>query len=258
MTQTVSDKPLAGRIALVTGASRGIGYASALALAEAGAHVIAAARTQGGLEELDDEILAATGEHATLTPFDLVDGGAIDRLGGALFERFGRIDLLVHAAAMLGTLTPVSHMEPREWAKVVSVNLTAPYRMIRSYEPLLRASDAGRAIFFTTNVATTPRAFWGAYGATKAGLETLVRAWADEIENTPVRVAVVNPGKMRTRMRAEAYPGEDPETLPEPAEIAPLMVELARPDRQPPKETVSFPAWAAGRSGAGPSADALL
>jgi NAD(P)-dependent dehydrogenase (short-subunit alcohol dehydrogenase family) len=246
---TESDKS-ARRVALVTGASRGIGRACALALAESGAHVIAAARTQGALEELDDEIFAATGEHATLTPFDLVDGGAIDRLGGAIFERFGRIDVFVHAAAMLGTLTPVAHMEPREWAKVVSVNLTAPYRMIRSYEPLLRASPAGRAIFFTTNVATAPRAFWGAYGATKAGLETLVRAWADEIENTPVRVAVVNPGRMRTRMRAEAYPGEDPETLPDPAEIAPLIVELARGDREPPRETVSFPAWKADRPAA--------
>ncbi len=239
--------PLAGRIALVTGASRGIGRASALALARAGAHVIAAARTQGGLEELDDEIRQATGERATLTPFDLVDGGAIDRLGGALFERFGRLDILLHAGATLGTLTPVSHMEPRPWAKAVAINLTAPYRLIRSLEPLLRVSDTGRAIFVTTGAVARPRAFWGPYAATKAGMETLVKTWADEMENTNVRPILVDPGAMRTRMRAEAYPGEDPETLPDPSEIGPLMVELADPARAAPGETVSFREWKAGR-----------
>jgi len=240
--------PLAGRIAVVTGASRGIGYQSALALAKAGAHVVAAARTQGGLEELDDEIRAATGESATLTPFDLVDGGAIDRLGGALFERFGRVDILVHAGAKLGALTPVSHMEPREWAKVMAINMTASYRLIRSFEPLLRQSDAGRAIFFTSNAAADPRAFWGVYAATKAGLEAMVKAWADEVENTAIRAAIVNPGRMRTRMRAEAYPGEDPSNLTDPAEIGPLIVELANPQLTPPKDVVSFDAWQAGPS----------
>jgi len=240
--------PLDGRIALVTGASRGIGYASALALAKAGAHVIAAARTQGGLEELDDEIRAATGKSATLTPFDLVDGGAFDRLGGALHERFGKLDILCHAGAMLGALTPASHLEPREWAKVVAINMTAPYRLIRSMEPLLRQSDAGRAIFFTSNVADQPRAFWGAYAATKAGMEAFVQCWADELETTKVRPVLVNPGRMRTRMRAEAYPGEDPESLPEPAEIGPMIVDLANPDREPPKGVVNFRDWKAGPS----------
>lgn len=245
-----SSKPLAGRIVLVTGASRGIGQACALAMAKAGAHIIAAARTQGGLEELDDAIFAATGEHATLTPFDLVDGGAIDRLGGAVFERFKRLDVLVHAAAMPGQLTPVSHMEPREWAKVVAINLTASYRLIRSFEPLLKASDAGRAIFFTSGVVPRPRAFFGAYAATKAGVESLVRCWADEIENTPVRSAIVNPGPMRTRMRAEAFPGEDPMTLPPPEEITPLIVDLARADRQPsPTPTIEFSEWKAAQVG---------
>ena len=235
------------RIAVVTGASRGIGNASALALARAGAHVVACARTQGGLEELDDEILKATGQRATLVPFDLVDGGAIDRLGGALFERFGRIDAWVHTAAMLGTsgLTPVSHAEPREFAKIERTNFTGVYRLIRSFEPLLRASDAGRMVYVSTSVAHAPKAFWGAYAATKAGAEVMVKCWADEIENTPVRVSVLDPGRMRTRLRAQAYPGENPEQHPDPSEIGPLVVDLCRPDKIPPLD-VSFTKWKAG------------
>ena len=184
MTSTL---PLQDRIALVVGASRGIGYESALALAKAGAHVVATARTQGGLEELDDAIYAATGKHATLVPFDLVDGGGIDRLGGAIFERFGRLDIWVNAAATLGAagLTPVSHADPRGFAKIEKTNLTAVYRLIRSLEPLLRLSDAGRVVHLTTSIAHAPRAFWGAYAATKAGAEALVKCWADEIESTP-------------------------------------------------------------------------
>lgn len=244
MTET--PLPLSDRIALVVGASRGIGYESALALAKAGAHVVATARTQGGLEELDDAIFAATGKHATLIPFDLVDGGAIDRLGGALFERFGRLDVWVQAAATMGAegLTPVSHADPRIFAKVEKINFTAVYRLIRSLEPLLKASDAARVVHFTTSVATDPRAFWGAYAATKAGAENLMRCWADETESMPIRVAIVNPGRMRTQLRAQAYPGEDPTTLPHPSEIAPLVVDLARPDQEPPL-SVSFQDWRA-------------
>lgn len=243
------DLPLKDRVALVVGASRGIGYESALALARAGAHVVATARTQGGLEELDDAIFAATGRHATLIPFDLVDGGAIDRLGGALFERFGRLDIWVQAAATMGPsgLTPVSHADPREFAKIEKVNLTAVYRLIRSLEPLLRASDAGRAIYLTTSLAQAPRAFWGAYAATKAGGEALIRAWADEVESTPIRAAILDPGRMRTRLRAQAYPGEEPETLPHPSEIGPLVVDLALGGKAPPL-SVSFKAWKAGPS----------
>lgn len=237
---------LADRVALIVGASRGIGYESALALAQAGAHVVATARTQGGLEELDDAVFSATGRHATLVPFDLVDGGGIDRLGGALHERFGRLDIWVQAAATMGPsgLTPVAHADPREFAKVERTNFTAVYRLIRSLEPLLRASDAGRALYVTTSVATAPRAFWGMYAATKAGAEALFRAWADEIESTPIRGAVVDPGRMRTQMRAQAYPGEDPQTVIHPSAIGPLMVELARPDRTPPGK-VRFSEWAA-------------
>ena len=240
----MSDLPLKDRIALVVGASRGIGYESALALAKAGAHVVATARTQGGLEELDDAVFSATGQHATLVPFDLVDGGGIDRLGGAIFERFKKLDVWVNAAATMGPsgLTPVAHADPREFAQVEKVNFTAVYRMIRSLEPLLRASDAGRAIHLTSSVATSPRAFWGMYAATKAGAEALVKAWADEVESTPIRVSIVDPGRMRTALRAQAFPGEDPQTLPHPSEIGPLMVELARGDMTPPL-TVQFRDW---------------
>jgi NAD(P)-dependent dehydrogenase (short-subunit alcohol dehydrogenase family) len=236
--------PLADRIALVVGASRGIGYESALALAIAGAHVVATARTQGGLEELDDAIYAATGRHATLVPFDLVDGGGIDRLGGAIFERFGRLDIWVNAAATLGAggLTPVSHIDPRGFAKIEKTNFTATYRLIRSLEPLLRVSDGARVIHLTTSLAREPKAYWGLYAATKAGAEALMLAWADEIENTPIRVSVLDPGRMRTQMRAQAYPGEDPMTLPAPSEIGPLVVELARGDVMPPLK-VSFREW---------------
>lgn len=241
---TDASLPLSDRIALVVGASRGIGRESALALARAGAHVVAVARTQGALEELDDDIFAATGRHASLIPFDLVDGGGIDRLGGALFERFGRLDIWVQAAATMGAegLTPVSHADPRGFAKIEKINFTAVYRLIRSLEPLLKASRAARVIHFTTGVAAAPRAFWGAYAATKAGAETLMKCWADEVETLPIRVSIVDPGRMRTKLRAQAFPGEDPETLPHPSEIGPLVVDLARADQEPPL-TISFRSW---------------
>ena len=242
-----SDLPLQDRIALVVGASRGIGYEAALAMARAGAHVVAAARTQGALEELDDAIYAATGRHATLVPFDLIDGGAIDRLGGAVFERFGKLDIWVNTAATLGAqgLTPVSHIDPRGFAKIEKTNFTGTYRLIRSLEPLLRVSDAGRVIHLTSSLAREPKAFWGLYAATKAGAEALMLCWGDEIENTNVRVSVLDPGRMRTQMRAQAFPGEDPMTLPAPSEIGPLIVDLARGDVVPPQR-VSFKDWQAG------------
>jgi NAD(P)-dependent dehydrogenase (short-subunit alcohol dehydrogenase family) len=244
------ERPLAGRIALVTGASRGIGRASALALAAAGAHIVAVARTQGALEELDDVIRAETGERATLVPMDLANGDGIDQLGLAIHQRHGRLDVMVHAAAVLGGLIPVSHMDPPRFEHVVQVNLTASYRLIRSVEPLLRQSDAGRAIFLTTGVAARPRAFWGAYAATKAGLEALVRCWADEIENTPMRAVLLDPAVMRTRMRAEAFPGEDPDTLPDPTEIGPMVVELAQAELGLPRETMKFSDWKRARASA--------
>jgi NAD(P)-dependent dehydrogenase (short-subunit alcohol dehydrogenase family) len=230
---TTEDKPLAGLVAVVTGASRGIGRACALGLAQAGAHVIATARTQGALEELDDEIKAATGESATLVPADIKDGKAIDRLGAAIFERWGKLDILVHAAGDLGAMTPVAHLEPATWDRTMAVNATATYRLIRSFDPLFRRAAAARPIFVTSGVARRPRALWGPYAASKAALEALVRCYADEMENTPVRPVLLSPGVMRTRMRAAAFPGEDPAQWPLPEAIIPLVVELARPDRMP-------------------------
>ena len=245
MSTDSSTPALAGQVALVTGASRGIGYAIAFGLAQAGAHVIACARTQGALEALDDDIRAIGGDSATLVPLDLADGDGIDRLGGAIHERFGKLDILVSAAGLLGGTTPVAHLEPKVWDRVVATNLTANYRLIRSMDPLLRRSEAATAIFLTSGAATSPRAFWGVYAATKAGLNALAAVYADEVEHTQARVAVVNPGPMRTRMRAQAFPGEDPMTLPEPAEINPLILELLDRGRPSPVGVVSFPDWKA-------------
>lgn len=251
MSDAASTRPLAGRIALVTGASRGIGRASALALAGAGAQVIATARSQGALEALDDEIRSLTGERATLAPMDLADGDGADQLGLAIHQRHGRLDILVHAAAVLGGLTPVSHLDPPAWDRTVAVNLTATYRLIRSLEPLLRESDAGRAIVLTSGRAARPKAFWGAYAATKAGMEALVRCWADEIEQTKVRAILLDPNVMRTQMRAAAFPGEDPATLTDPAEIGPMIVELAQAAEPGlPTSTVTFNDWKASRPSA--------
>jgi NAD(P)-dependent dehydrogenase (short-subunit alcohol dehydrogenase family) len=201
------------------------------------------ARTQGALEALDDEIRARTGQPATLVPMDIGEADGLDQLGLAIHQRFGRLDVLVHAAAILGPLTPVSHLEPKHWDRVVAVNLTASYRLIRTVEPLLRASERPRAIFLTSGRAVRPRAFWGPYGATKAALENLVRTWADELEQTKIRAVLLDPGQMRTRMRAEAMPGEDPAALPDPSEIGPLIVELAQADLGLPTATVAFADW---------------
>jgi NAD(P)-dependent dehydrogenase (short-subunit alcohol dehydrogenase family) len=230
-------------VALVTGATRGIGRAIAIGLANAGVHVIATGRTQGALEELDDEILQAMGARATLVPLDLREGDGLDRLGGAIHQRWGKLDILVGAAGLLGVTTPIGHLDPGVWDQVLSVNLTANYRLIRSMDPLLRAAPAGRALFLTSGAARRPRAFWGAYAASKAGLEALAATYADEVEHTEVRVAVLNPGPMRTLMRARAFPGEDPATLPAPDEIVPLVLELVRPDQTPPSGVVSFHDW---------------
>jgi len=245
--------PLAGQIALVTGASRGIGRATALALATAGAHIVATARTQGGLESLDDEIRNRTGQPATLVPLDLSQPDGLDHLGLAIHERFGRLDLLVHCGAVLGPLTPVSHVEPGVWERVMTVNATATYRLIRATERLLKAAPNGRALFLTTGRVVRPKAFWGPYGASKAAMEHIVCTWADEMENTTVRAALIDPGSMRTKMRAEAMPGEDPLTLPDPVEIGPLIVELAQADLGLPKSNVDFSAWLKAR---GPHASA--
>ncbi|HEY0293446.1 MAG TPA: SDR family NAD(P)-dependent oxidoreductase [Hansschlegelia sp.] len=232
---------LAGRVAVVTGATRGIGYAVALALAKSGAHVVATGRTQGGLGELDDAIKAEGGS-STLAPFDISDFDAIDRLGAALYSRFGKIDALVANAGMLGPLTPLGHVDPNEWDKLIAVNLTANWRLIRSLDPLLRASDAGRAVFLTSGAVHKDRAYWGPYAVTKAGVEALARSYAAETAaNTPVRVMLVNPGPLRTAMRARAMPGEDAATLKTPAEIAPKIVALCSPEWTDTGKLYDFP-----------------
>ncbi len=224
----MTDKPLAERIALVTGASRGIGYTLAKELARAGAHVVAVARTQGGLEELDDEIRGFGGS-ATLVPVDLTDGPAIDRLGGALFERFGKLDILIGNAGTLGPTGPLSHAAPKDFDKVVAVNITANWRLVRSMEPLLKLAPAGRAVFLTSSAARRIRAFWGPYAMSKAALEAMVATWAKELEITAVKVNCINPGPLRTAMRAAAMPGEDAETLDRPDVLVPKLMELVAP-----------------------------
>jgi len=224
-------KPLAERIAVVTGASRGIGYHAAKGFAEAGAHVIAVARTIGGLEELDDEIKSIGGS-ATLVPLDLKDGPGIDRLGGAIYERWGKVDLLLANAGILGQLSPLAHIPPKVWDEALAINVTANWRLIRSLDPLLRRSDSGCAIFVTSGASRSCRPFWGTYSVSKAALEALARTYAGEVANTPIRVLMVNPGPMRTAMRATAMPGEDPKKLPHPSEIAPYLVEMASPGNE--------------------------
>lgn len=219
---------LKGRIAVVTGASRGIGRATALELARAGAHVIALARTQGGLEELDDEIKASGGT-ATLVPSDLKDFAAIDRLGAAIFERWKKLDILIGNAGVLGRLSPLGHIEPKAWDEAMAVNVTANWRLIRSLDPLLRQSDAGRAVFVTSGAAQKCTAYWGTYSVSKAALEALVKTYAAEVSTSLVRANLFSPGPTRTKMRAQAFPGEDPNTLPEPTLVASQLIEMTSP-----------------------------
>lgn len=224
MTKTLADK-----IVLVTGASRGIGYQAALEAARRGAHVIAVARTVGGLEELDDEIQAA-GSSATLVPLDLRDFDGIDRLGRAVFERWGRLDGLVGNAAMLGGLSPLAHFEPKDFDKVMALNVTANYRLLRSLDLLLRQAEAGRAVFVSSSSAKSARPFWGPYAASKAALEALVKSYASETAGVSnVRTNLFYPGAVRTAMRAQAVPGEDPDTLPRPGVLAPKLIDMLEP-----------------------------
>jgi len=224
----MTEKLLDGRVALITGASRGIGRAVAKCYAEHGAQVVLTARTQGALEELDDEIRALGGS-ATLVPCDLADFETLDKIGAALYERFGKLDVLVGNAGLLGTLAPISHIDPKEWQRLIDVNLTANWRLIRSMDPLLRASDAGRAIFVTSTVGHSARPFWGTYAVSKAGLEMTAQIYAEETKKTNVRVNLINPGGTRTDMRADAMPGENPETVKAPEALNHFFLELASP-----------------------------
>lgn len=237
----MSARPLAGRIALVTGATRGIGQATSLALAEAGAHIVAIGRTTGALEELDDAIVKA-GSTATLVPLDMKDGEGIDRLGGALYERFGKLDIFVGNAGVLGPMTPLAQIDPKEWDDTLAVNLTANWRLVRSLDPLLRLSTAGRAVLVSSGAAHKARAYWGPYSITKAAVEVLARTWAAEVMNiSNLKVNLINPGPIRTRMRAKAFPSEDPNTLPAPEEVAAAILALCLPGFEETGRLYDFP-----------------
>ena len=234
-----APKHLAGRIALVTGASRGIGRAVTLALADAGAHVVIVARTTGALEELDDEV-RTRGGLATLVRLDLRKGDQVDALGPSLFERWKKLDILVANAGILGPLSPLAHVPNTSWTDVMEINLNANFRLIRTLDPLLRQSDAGRAIFVSSGAAAAKNAYWGPYAVSKAALEALVKTYAHEISTTAVRANIINPGPIRTAMRAKAFPGEDPMTLATPEDIAPLFLKLADPAQTANGEIFNF------------------
>jgi NAD(P)-dependent dehydrogenase (short-subunit alcohol dehydrogenase family) len=231
LTPDTPARRLAGKIALVTGASRGIGYATALALARAGAHVVAVARTVGGLEELDDAIRAEGGS-ATLVPLDLKDHAGIARLAAALNDRYHRLDILIGNAGLLGPLSPLSHVEPKAWDDVIAVNVTANWHLIHWMDVLLRQSEAGRVVFLTSGVGSNPRAYWGPYAISKAALDAMARTYAAETATTNVRVNLFSPGPTRTRMRAAAMPGEDPASLKTAEMVAEKIIDLCLPTFQ--------------------------
>ncbi|WP_026606418.1 SDR family NAD(P)-dependent oxidoreductase [Methylocapsa acidiphila] len=237
------SRPFEGRIALVTGASRGIGRAVALALARAGAHVVALARTQGALEELDDAIRAEGGE-ATLAPCDVRDFPALDLLGAAIFERWGKLDIFIGNAGVLGPVSPLAHVEPKQWEDVLAVNVTANWRLIRSLDPLLRAADAGRVVLISSGAGHRAdyKPYWGPYAISKAAVDALARTYAAETVNvSAVKVMAVNPGPLRTHMRAKAMPGEDPTILRTPEELAPKLLALCAQDWPETGKLYDFP-----------------
>jgi len=239
MTQ---KKPLKDRLALVTGASRGIGRAVALGLAKAGAHLILVARTVGALEELDDEIRRRGGK-ATLLQLDLGNGDKIDQLGPTIYQRWGKLDIFIGNAGVLGPLSPLQHVTEDAWSQVLDINLSANWRLIRTLDPVLKRSDAGRVVFVTSGAASGKYAYWGPYAVSKAGLEALAKTYANEVESSDLCVNLVNPGPIRTAMRAKAFPGEDPQKLHAPEELVPLFLELASPSCDFTGRVVNFADW---------------
>ncbi|MBL4612402.1 MAG: SDR family NAD(P)-dependent oxidoreductase [Emcibacter sp.] len=237
---------LDGKIALITGATRGIGAGVVLALAREGAHIIMVGRTTGALEEMDDAV-RELGAESTLVPMDLNDAEAIDRLGGHVASTWGKLDILIGNAGILGPISPMGHIPPKEWDQLMAINVTANYRLIRAFDLLLRAAEAGRAIFVTSTVAESCRAYWGGYAITKAAINCMVKTYANEVgNNTNVRANLINPGAIRTSMRAAAVPGEDPETLDTPHDIAPLFVKMSLPEFQGNGEIISYKDYKAG------------
>lgn len=225
----MTQQRLKDRVALITGASRGIGRAVALAFAREGAHVIAVARNRGALEELDDEIGNAGGA-ATLLRLDITNGEKVDALGPTILDRFGQLDIFIGNAGLLGPLSPLTHISERDWHQVLDINLTANWRLLRTLDPLLRQSDAGRVVLVTSGAAQRCRAYWGPYSVSKAALDALAKTYANEVENTPVRINLLSPGPVATAMRAKAMPGEDPETITQPSQLAELFITLALPE----------------------------
>lgn len=225
----MTSQRLKGRVALITGASRGIGRALSIAFAREGAHVIAVARNRGALEELDDEVQEIGGA-ITLLRLDITNGDKVDALGPTILERFGKLDIFIGNAGLLGPLSPLPHVSERDWQQVMDINLTANWRLLRTLDPLLRKSDAGRVVLVTSGAAHKCRAYWGPYSVSKAALEALGKTYAAELENTPVRVNMLNPGPVATAMRAKAMPGEDQATLPQPEDLAETFIGLASPD----------------------------
>lgn len=243
MTERAID--LEGKIALVTGASRGIGRAVAVALATAGAHVILQGRVAGALEETDDAVRAAGGKPATIIPLNLTQAEKVDGLGPTLYQRFGHLDIFIANAGVLGSLGPLAHTTDRVWTDTLAVNLTANWRLIRTLDPLLQRAEKGRVVFVSSGAASGTKAYWGPYAITKAGLEAMARTYAAEVASTPIRVNILNPGATATAMRAKAFPGEDPSSLPSPDDIAPLFVELCADDLAANGQTYNAREWLA-------------
>ncbi len=244
---TSDEHNFEGKIALVTGATRGIGRAIALGLAQQGAHIIAVGRTQGGLEELDDDIGKTAGS-CSLVPADLKDAEGIDRLGGVIAERWGHLDILIGNAGQLGMVGPAAHIDPKSWDDVMAVNVTANWRLIRAMDPLLRAAPAGRAVFVTSGASRHLRPFFALYSASKAALDALVTCYAKEVEKMPLRVNLLNPGPIRTAMRQKFMPGEDPMSVTPPEDLIPLFLELCSPNCTRNGEWVDFQEWQNSRS----------
>lgn len=251
-TTDQNGRDFSGRIALVTGATRGIGRAVSLALARAGAHVVISGRSTALLEETDDEIRAAGGS-ATILQLDLRKSDRIDAIGPTIYPRWGRLDILVANAGLLGPLSPLPHVTADAWDLVMKVNLEANWRLVRTLDPLLRLSDAGRAVFVTSGAASGHHAYWGPYAVSKAGVEALAKTWAAEATNSQLRVNLINPGPIATQMRAKAFPGEDPSTLPTPADIAPLFLEVTAASQSANGETFDARRWLAERANPGVS-----